>query len=161
MAMHCADTDSVNDTFGLDGKRYFYHTCTWSIDCVVNLTSDCLNRTVSASSSEIQCAPFCVTFRDALPAIYGVVSCLSLLSCLGVFTTYYVFPRLRQSGYSSKVFLFRYIRCVLARARLHDQRLERVRFDVKKKKRFNAQASTRLLALNQTLLVKLCVQDKL
>ena len=99
------------DNFTLENTIYFYQSCSWSSSEVVELMIKCLRRVelYSNTGADVaQCAPFCRSFRDVLPHIYGTVSCLSLLCCLGVFMTYYIFPRLQQSGYSSKVFLRRY-----------------------------------------------------
>ena len=100
-----------HDNFTLDNTTYFYQSCSWRSSEVIESMISCLRRVELYSNTDAdvaQCAPFCRSFRDALPHIYGAFSCLSLLCCLGVFMTYYIFPRLQQSGYSSKVFLRRY-----------------------------------------------------
>jgi hypothetical protein len=102
----CPDVTNVIVDFTLDGTDYFYQSCSWKRSEVVNTMVDCLHRTEQDNST--QCAQFCGSFRDILPHVYGTFSCVSLLCCLGVFITYYTFPRLQQSGYSSKVFLRRY-----------------------------------------------------
>lgn len=102
-------TGIVPENFTLDNTSYFYQDCSWRSSDVVDSMIRCLRRVelLNTSADVAQCAQFCGSFRDALPSIYGAFSCLSLLCCLGVFLTYYIFPRLRQSGYSSKVFLRR------------------------------------------------------
>ena len=103
------DTCSVPDNFTLDNTKYFYQDCSWNVSDVVETMIECLNRTNSNNIVDVaQCAQFCRSFPHALPHIYGAFSCLSLLCCLGVFITYYIFPRMQQSGYSSRVFLYRY-----------------------------------------------------
>lgn len=106
------DSNTTDDKFMLNSTTYFYQGCVWKRSDAVSLMIECLHRIelldTSANVTVPQCAQFCGSFRDALPAIYGAFSCLSLLCCLGVFITYFVFPRLQQSGYSSKVFLYRY-----------------------------------------------------
>ena len=106
-------TDIVPN-FTLDDTDYFYQNCSWKRSDAVKAMIDCLNRADQVNSNTsaadiAQCAQFCGSFRDVLPHVYGAFSCVSLLCCLGVFITYYTFPRLQQSGYSSKVFLRRYI----------------------------------------------------
>lgn len=95
-----------NNTFMLDNHTYFYQPCVGNSSTAVGYMVDCINRI--ESTNETQCAQFCETFPRVLPATYVGISCLSALCCLGVFATYFSFPRLRQSGYSSKVFLYRY-----------------------------------------------------
>lgn len=53
------------------------------------------------------CTQFCSTFDAVLPYTYLGVSVVSAICCMLVFLTYLCMPRLRQTGYSSKVFLNR------------------------------------------------------
>ena len=75
--------------------------CVSNYNKAVNLSS-CCNSTWGADN----CSQFCNKFRH-LPQLYLGVSVLSALCCLLVFLTYLCLPRLRQTGYSSKVFLNR------------------------------------------------------
>ena len=117
MTMECSadamDDNMTRNDFMLDKTDYFYQGCSWSRSDVIKTMIDCLNRSDQLNSNPgeniTQCAQFCRSFRDTLPHVYGAFSCVSLLCCLGVFVTYYTFPRLQQSGYSSKVFIRRYI----------------------------------------------------
>lgn len=108
----CDKHNRLCDKFMLDNTTYFYQDCVWTLREAVRSMIECLHRIellkTRPNVTVPQCAQFCVSFSDALPAIYGAFSCLSLLCCLGVFITYFIFPRLRQSGYSSKVFIRRY-----------------------------------------------------
>ncbi len=98
--------------FTLDNTHYVYQGCCWKRSDVVQAMIRCLHRVElvnsNTSANVTQCAQFCGSFPHILPHVYGAFSCVSLLCCLGVFITYYTFPRLQQSGYSSKVFLRRY-----------------------------------------------------
>ena len=49
---------------------------------------------------------FCGNFKD-VQYVYLSFSVLSALSCLLVFLTYGLLPRLRHGGYSSRVFIYR------------------------------------------------------
>ena len=84
--------------------RYFYQPCVGKGDLIARVR-ECLvcNRV----SNQSRCFQFCDTFESVLPPIYGGISSLSALCCMGVFLTYLGLPRLRRSGYSSKVFLYR------------------------------------------------------
>lgn len=109
--MVTCDAQTVTDTnFTLGNTKYFYQDCSWNVSNVVDKMIDCLNLVDNCGNNVdvAQCAQFCRLFPRALPHIYGAFSCLSLLCCLGVFITYYIFPRMQQSGYSSRVFLYRY-----------------------------------------------------
>ena len=100
-----SDFDYSN-TYVVNKTHYFYQPCVTLIGSSerYNLVKDCLtcNR-----SEALRCSQFCDKFESVLPPIYGSISGLSALCCLGVFLTYFALPRLRRSGYSSKVFLYR------------------------------------------------------
>ena len=49
---------------------------------------------------------FCSDF-ERVPYVFLSFSALSAASCLLVFTTYSLLPRLRHGGYSSRVFIYR------------------------------------------------------
>lgn len=49
---------------------------------------------------------FCSDFKK-VPYVFLSFSVLSGASCLLVFTTYALLPRLRHGGYSSRVFIYR------------------------------------------------------
>ena len=53
-----------------------------------------------------ECPQFCSEFRF-VQDVYLSFSLLSGLSCLLVFLTYSLLPRLRHGGYSSLVFIYR------------------------------------------------------
>lgn len=58
-------------------------------------------------NSSVRCSQFCEDFPSKIPYVYLGFSVLSAVCCILVFLTYFCMPRLRQSGYSSKVFLNR------------------------------------------------------
>lgn len=102
----CAANSSVsNSTYIVRNTTYFHQSCVEERDAV-GLVAECIRR-IQSAPNEPQCAQFCDEFPRVLPWVYFGISCLSLICCLGVFVTYFSFPRLRQSGYSSKVFLYR------------------------------------------------------
>ena len=86
--------------------RYFYQPCVVSDEEVINIARNC-RHCFTNSNKTLSCAQFCDKFEAILPPIYLSVSLLSAICCLGVFVTYFTFPRLQRSGYSSKVFLYR------------------------------------------------------
>ena len=98
------DMGMVNET------RYFYQPCVehsfveGELLDRVRECQDCVNV-----SNHSRCFQFCKDFEQILPPLYGSISGLSALCCFGVFLTYFGLPRLRMSGYSSKVFLYRYV----------------------------------------------------
>ncbi len=81
-------------------------------DCVDNYTdavnlSNCCSFVKNCNGvGNCNCSQFCKEFTS-LPFIYLGVSVVSALCCSLVFLTYLCLPRLRQTGYSSKVFLNR------------------------------------------------------
>ena len=104
----CTANSSVsNSTYTVRNTTYFYQSCVEERDAI-GLVVECIRRIGENAPHEPQCAQFCDDFPRVLPWIYLGISCLSLICCLGVFVTYFSFPRLRQSGYSSKVFLYRW-----------------------------------------------------
>lgn len=106
--MICTANSSVsNSTYTVRNTTYIYRSCVEESDAV-ELVVECIGR-IKNAQHELQCAQFCDKFPGVLPWVYFGISCLSLLCCLGVFVTYFSFPRLRHSGYSSKVFLYRYV----------------------------------------------------
>ena len=70
--------------------------CVSSYKCAELITRNC--------TTDVQ---FCDDFKRILPYIYMAFSCFSALCCVVVFITYFGLPRLRRTGYSSKVFLNR------------------------------------------------------
>lgn len=62
---------------------------------------------LSLNKTGPQCSLFCDEFPCVIPFVYFGCSILSALCCCLVLTTYFCMPRLRQTGYSSKVFLNR------------------------------------------------------
>ena len=103
----CSRDFNVSDkTYTVRNITFFYDSCFSDRD-VIERVADCVVR-IETLENEPQCAQFCYEFSTVLPPIYVAISCLSLVCCLGVFATYFSFPRLRQSGYSSRVFLYRY-----------------------------------------------------
>ena len=74
-------------------------SCVDGYSTAVNISSCC-------SMVSSNCSQFCREF-SALPYIYQGVSVVSAVCCCLVFLTYWCLPRLRQTGYSSKVFLNR------------------------------------------------------
>ena len=82
-------------------SNYSQPECKSSVNyTVIHNLSNCSN-----SLTHKECSPFCSGFPQTLPSVFLAFSCLSAFSCVWVFVTYLVFPRL--SGYSSKVFLYR------------------------------------------------------
>lgn len=75
-----------------------YPRCVWDYDCASKISANCTNNS---------CRQFCRDFKDVLPFTYMSFSFVSALCCLIVFGTYFAMPRLRRTGYSSKVFLNR------------------------------------------------------
>ena len=65
---------------------------------------------VNVSDAYANCSHFSKRF-ESVPYVYLTFSLLSGASCLLVFTTYALLPRLRHGGYSSRVFIYR---CVVA-----------------------------------------------
>lgn len=59
---------------------------------------------------------FCSDF-SIVQRLYLAFSVLSALSCLLVFLTYILLPRLRHGGYSSRVFIYRSARIAYYNAR--------------------------------------------
>ena len=108
MAVDVCNASSTvgNFTFKVLNVTYFYQSCMGRDADAVGLVADCIRR-IQTPENEPQCAQFCEDFQRLLPRVYAAISCVSLICCLGVFVTYFSFPRLRQSGYSSKVFLYR------------------------------------------------------
>ena len=103
---NCPRNITVSDhVYVVRDTTFFYHSC-FSDQNVIYRVADCVTR-IETEQNEPQCAQFCEEFSQVLPSVYFAISFLSLLCCLGVFATYFSFPRLRQSGYSSKVFLYR------------------------------------------------------
>ena len=92
----------------VEETRYFYQPCVNNLSAeyvegeLLDLVRECLD-----CNNHSRCFQFCDGFERILPPIYGSISCLSALCCFGVFLTYFGLPRLRISGYSSKVFLYR------------------------------------------------------
>ena len=73
--------------------------------CGVNVS-----ETIEAYYANCSTSRFCKRF-ESVPYVYLAFSLLSGASCLLVFTTYALLPRLRHGGYSSRVFIYR---CVVA-----------------------------------------------
>ena len=96
------------NTYVVQKTRYFYQPCVADSNTRYNRVVECLACSRNANQPEaLRCSQFCDKFESVLPPIYGSISGLSALCCVGVFLTYFSLPRLRQSGYSSKVFLYR------------------------------------------------------
>ena len=96
----------------VDETCYFYQPCVNNLTAefaegeLLDRVRECLDYN-NYSRNHSRCFQFCDGFERILPPIYGSISCLSALCCFGVFLTYFGLPRLRISGYSSKVFLYR------------------------------------------------------
>ena len=60
----------------------------------------------SYNCSGSACSQFCSDF-EKIPIVYSAFSAVSFVSCLVVFATYALLPRLRHGGYSSRVFIYR------------------------------------------------------
>ena len=103
-----AENLTTHDFYNIGNTKYFYLPCVSNRNESYQLIKHCFNCN-SSTNSTLLCAQFCDKFEEILPLIYLYFSCLSAVCCLGVFATYLLLPRLRQSGYSSKVFLHRYI----------------------------------------------------
>ena len=101
MAMGCAGRN-----YSIDGVSYFHQPCVSSNNQSYQNILHC-KGIENASNYSMQCSQFCDCFREYVPHVYSSVSAVSALCCLGVFLTYTIFPRLRRSGYSSKIFLYR------------------------------------------------------
>ena len=98
----------TNKSFSVGTKvGYFYQPCVGSDDEVAEMVGNCYKCYEKYSNETLSCTQFCDKFPAVLPPIYFGVSFLSAICCLGVVATYFCFPRLRRSGYSSKVFLYR------------------------------------------------------
>ena len=95
-------------TYVVQNVYYFYQPCVTDLGERYNHINECLvcNRNLSNQPETLRCSQFCDKFESVLPPIYGSISALSVLCCVGVFLTYFGLPRLRRSGYSSKVFLY-------------------------------------------------------
>ena len=87
--------------------HYFYQPCVGSDNDAALTVRNCVACYRDYSNRTLSCAQFCDKFESVLPWVYFTVSLVSMICCLGVFVTYCSFPRLRRSGYSSKVFLYR------------------------------------------------------
>lgn len=83
----------------LGGECEDFPDCVWNYSAAMNLEKCCGN-----SSRQ-----FCKEFRDIIPYTYMGFSILSSTCCMLVFITYLSMSRLRQTGYSSKIFLNRTI----------------------------------------------------
>lgn len=95
-------------THVVQNTHYFYQPCVTDLGERYNHIYECLACNRNGNQSEtLRCSQFCDRFESVLPPIYGGISGLSALCCVGVFLTYFGLPRLRRSGYSSKVFLYR------------------------------------------------------
>ena len=105
MQWDICDTKNLT-TYLIGNTTYFYKPCVDSRN-VSSVNVHACYQCRGLSNRTVQCAQFCEEFRTILPYVYLVVSCLSALCSLGVFGTYLVLPRLRKTGYSSKVFLYR------------------------------------------------------
>ena len=81
----------------LGGECEDFPDCVWNYSAAMNLEKCCGN-----SSRQ-----FCKEFRDIIPYTYMGFSILSSTCCMLVFITYLSMSRLRQTGYSSKIFLNR------------------------------------------------------
>ena len=103
--------DNVSDlpvpTYPIGKTHYFYQPCVGSRDEAAQTVKNCWNCYTNYSNQTLACFQFCDKFEAILPPVYFSLSVISALCCLGVFATYFTFPRLRRSGYSSKVFLYR------------------------------------------------------
>lgn len=106
----CSQEDLSNLTtysIGTD-VRYFYQPCVGSDEEATLTVRNCKDCYGNYSNQSLACFQFCDKFESVLPLVYFSLSLVSAICCLGVFATYFTFPRLRRSGYSSKVFLYRY-----------------------------------------------------
>lgn len=78
--------------------------CIWNHTAAIEVAREVAKN----CSREVDyCTQFCHSFRDVLPFTYLGISLVSAVCCVLVFFTYLCMPRLRQTGYSSKVFLNR------------------------------------------------------
>jgi len=90
----------------LDSSRNF--TCQSSYNeafALLQQNSDCNANETTAETTD--CPHFCNYFPEYIPYIYGALSLVSAACCCGVFVTYFFSPRFKQTGTSSKVFLYR------------------------------------------------------
>ena len=107
MARVCVDNKDNLTLYSIGTEvEYFYQPCVFSDEEASDTARSC-RHCFTNSNRTLSCAQFCDKFGTVLPYVYFSVSLLSALCCLGVFVTYFSFPRLRRSGYSSKVFLYR------------------------------------------------------
>ena len=74
-----------------------------SISCFRNYNNT-VNETCEGGASDC----FCSEFEKYIPSVYLSFSAVSAVCCCGVFITYFCFPKFKQTGTSSKVFLYRY-----------------------------------------------------
>ena len=84
-------------------------SCTWNYTEAMERAKS-LSETANCTKmnkGEFRTTQFCTTFGDVLPYTYLGISVVSAVCCLLVFLTYFCMPRLRQTGYSSKIFLNR------------------------------------------------------
>ena len=81
---------------GGEGSCDSFPDCVWNYTAAMDLAN---NNTTSRQ--------FCKQFKDILPYTYMGFSILSSTCCILVFVTYISMSRLRQTGYSSKIFLNR------------------------------------------------------
>lgn len=113
--MGVCEPDSIDNltVFTIGKVGYFYQPCVGNDNDAAKNVRNCHNCYLNYSNRTVGCFQFCENFETVLPPIYFSLSCLSALCCLGVFVTYFSLPRLRRSGYSSKVFLYRQAICMV------------------------------------------------
>ena len=105
LTMEC-DLAGNSTGYKIDSTLYVHQPCVLSSNQSYNNIKSC-HSCERLTNRSVRCAQFCERFGQVLPPVYASISSLSALCCLGVVLTYIIFPRLRQTGYSSKVFLYR------------------------------------------------------
>ena len=97
-----------DNNYTIKDQTFFYQSCVSDYKTAAEVVNNCTILKNTSGDSD-QCVQFCNRFPEYIPNIYLGVSCLSAFCCMWVFVTYFALPRLRQSGYSSKVFLYRLV----------------------------------------------------